>query len=139
MAHGNGDCGCRPLVAYLRKDDADHNWAVQQFKRLRQPLHTCDAVLSEALFLLQQTRTGIEPLIALLERNVVTTGFDLPSELPSIARLLRRYKDVPMSLADACLVRMSEMLPDTAVLTLDGDFLIYRKHGRNTIPLIYPD
>ena len=128
-----------PLVAYLRKDDADHDWAVEHFKEIPPPLRTCDAALSEAMFLLHQTRTGIEPLVALLERRLVIADFIFNAELSSIARLLRRYKDVPMSLADACLVRMSELLADSAVFTLDSDFRIYRKHGRNAIPLIYPD
>ena len=127
-----------PLVAYLRKDDADHAWAVERFKELRPPLRTCDAALSEAFFLLLQTRTGIEPLVALLERRLVVADFALDAELSSVARLLRRYKNVPMSLADACLVRMSELLADSAVFTLDSDFRIYRKHGRNSIPLIFP-
>jgi uncharacterized protein len=128
-----------PLVAYLRKDDTDHDWAVDRFKELQPPLRTCDAALSEAFFLLQQTRTGIGPLVALLERRLVVADFALNAELPSIARLLRRYKDVPMSLADACLVRMSERLAESAVFTLDSDFRIYRRHRRNVIALIFPD
>jgi hypothetical protein len=41
-----------------------------------------------------------------------------------------------MSLADACLVRLSELRADSEVMTLDGDFTIYRRHGRQVIPLI---
>ena len=93
---------------------------MERFKELRPPLRTCDAALSEAFFLLQQTRTGIEPLVALLERRLVVADFVLDAELSSIARLLRRYKDVPMSLADACLVRMSELLVESAMFTLDS-------------------
>ena len=103
------------------------------------PLRTCDAALSEAMFLLQQTRTGIGPLLELLERGVVIPEFNVRAELPTLLRLLRRYKDVPMSLADSCLVRMAELFADSSVFTLDSDFRIYRKHGRQSIPLIYPD
>lgn len=51
---------------------------------------------------------------------------------------MRRYADVPMSLADACLVRMSELSDDASVLTLDSDFRIYRRLGRQAIPLLTP-
>jgi len=95
--------------------------------------------LSEAFFLLQQTHDGSEQLLALLERGLVVPDFDLVTELPAIAQLLRRYQSVPMSLADACLVRMSEQERDATIFTLDSDFKIYRRHGRQAIPLIYPE
>jgi hypothetical protein len=43
-----------------------------------------------------------------------------------------------MDLADACLVRMSEMHADCVVWTPDSDFRVYRRHGRQTIPLLAP-
>ncbi|MBI2926137.1 MAG: PIN domain-containing protein [Verrucomicrobia bacterium] len=128
-----------PLVAYLKKDDADHPWAVEQFKRFRVPLHTCDAVLSEAFFLLQQTRNGARQLLALLERGIVVPSFALATELPAVGQLMRRYEDVPMALADARLVRMAELASQSTVFTLDSDFRIYRKDRRQIIPLIYPE
>ena len=103
------------------------------------PLLTCDAALSEAFFLLQQTHSGSEQLLALLERGIVVPDFDLAAELPTIAHLLRRYQNVPMSLADACLVRMAERERDAFVFTLDSDFKVYRRNGRQTIPLIFPE
>jgi len=94
--------------------------------------------LSEALFLLEQTRSGVGPLLELLDRGVVVPAFNLRAELPAVLRLLRRYKDVPMSLADACLVRMAEQFEASSVFTLDSDFRIYRQHRHQSIPLIYP-
>lgn len=128
-----------PLVAYLKRDDKDHDWAVEVFHRLTGALQTCDAALSEAFFLLQQTHGGTDKLLALLERGLVIPEFDLAAELPAVGQLLRRYESVPMSLADACLVRMAELHRDAAVLTLDSDFRIYRKHRRQAIALICPD
>jgi predicted nucleic acid-binding protein len=128
-----------PLVAYLKRDDKDHDWATDVFQRRTGPLRTCDAALGEAFFLLRQTHGGTEKLLALLERGLVMPDFNLAAELPAIGQLLRRYESVPMSLADACLVRMAEMHRDAAVFTLDSDFRIYRKHRRQIIPLIYPD
>ncbi len=51
---------------------------------------------------------------------------------------MQRYADQPMSFADACLVRMTELHPDSMLITLDGDFRVYRRHGRQAIPLATP-
>jgi uncharacterized protein len=128
-----------PLVAYLKHDDNDHDWAEEVFRRLTNPLLTCEAALSEAFFLLQQTHGGAEKLLGLLERGIVIPNFNLFDELAAVGQLLRRYENVPMSLADACLVRMVELHHDATVLTLDSDFQIYRKNRRHPITLIYPD
>jgi predicted nucleic acid-binding protein len=82
---------------------------------------------------------GTEKLLGLLERGVVVPDFILASELPAVTHLLRRYQSVPMSLADACLVRMAELQRDSAVFTLDSDFRIYRKNRRQAIRLICPE
>ena len=128
-----------PLVAYLKRDEKDHDWAKGVFERVASPLLTCDAALSEAFFLLQQTHGGTSKLLALLERGLVISDFHLGSELPALGQLLRRYENVPMSLADACLVRMAELHRNAVVFTIDNDFRIYRKHRRHRIPMIYPD
>ncbi len=128
-----------PLVAYLKRDDKDHEWAADVFQRLTSPLRTCDAALSEAFFLLQRTHGGADRLLELLERRLVIPDFSLVAELRAVGQLLLRYQSVPMSLADACLVRMAELHHDAFVLTLDSDFRIYRKHRRQQIPLIHPD
>ena len=52
---------------------------------------------------------------------------------------MQRYESVPMSLADACLVRMSEIYTDTSILTLDSDFRIYRQYKNQVIPVIMPE
>ena len=111
-----------PLVADLKRDDKDHAWAVDVFRRLISPLLTCDAALSEAFFLLQRTHGGTDRLLELLERGLVIPDFSLITELRPVGQLLRRYQSVPMSLADACLVRMAELHHGAFVLTLDGDF-----------------
>ena len=64
--------------------------------------------------------------------------FDLNDDLEAVLKLLQKYADVPMSLADACLVRMSETLSDTFLLTTDSDFRIYRRHSRQVIPCVMP-
>jgi len=104
--------------------------------RLAPPWKTCEAVLSEAFHLLGQR--GQPALTGLLRRGAVRPAFDLADELDRVLDLVRKYANVPMSLADACLVRMSEMLSDPVILTTDADFRIYRRHGRQVVPCMTP-
>lgn len=128
-----------PLVAFLNRRDTWHDWSVEQFGQIRPPLLTCEAVLSEAAFLLRQDVRGVEGILALVERGLVTTShWRLDDEAEPLRRLMKRYANVPMSLADACLVRMTETRAGVTVLTLDRDFRVYRRLGRQTIPLITP-
>ena len=122
-----------PLVAFLNRRDRYHKWASAQWERCAPPLLTCEAVLAEACFLLRNTDGGSRSVIELVKRGVVAVAFDLEAEAGPIARLMTRYADVPMSLADACLVRMTELQEDSLVLTADRDFLVYRRHGRQTV------
>jgi predicted nucleic acid-binding protein len=127
-----------PIVALLSESDRWHAWAKEQFAALRAPLRTCESVLAEASYLLGGGGRTIDGLFGLLERSVLVVEFRLAAEHRTLRTLMRRYADVPMSLADACLVRMSELADDASVLTLDGDFRVYRRLGRQTIPLIAP-
>lgn len=103
------------------------------------PLLTCEAVLSEACFLLRRQRNGPEAVLALVEEGPIAASFPLQDEAGSIKKLLARYADMPISLADACLVRMAERTSGSTLLTIDSDFTIYRMHGRQVIPIIIPD
>jgi predicted nucleic acid-binding protein len=99
---------------------------------------TCEAVVSEACFLLRSTQTGVAAVMQMIERNIISLPFRLDDNLHSVKKLLSKYQSVPMSLADACLVRMSEIEKNCQVLTIDSDFKLYRKHGRRVIPIIMP-
>jgi predicted nucleic acid-binding protein len=127
-----------PLVAFLSEGDAHHDWATKQWQLARPPMVTCDAVIAEAVFLLQRERRPTEGIFKLVERGVIQLDFSLGAEAEAIAVLVERYSKVPMSLADACLVRMSETHSDARVFTLDRDFLVYRRQRRQVIPLIAP-
>jgi uncharacterized protein len=124
------------IVALLSRSDQHHKWAVSQAQRLPPPWQTCDAVLSEAFYLLG--RPGRPALISLLARSAATPAFALAENLVAVLKLLQKYANVPMSLADACLVRMTEIVAEPLLLTTDGDFCIYRRHGRQTVPCILP-
>jgi predicted nucleic acid-binding protein len=124
------------IVALLSRDDAHRGWALAQAPQLGHPWATCEAVLSESFHLLG--KPGQPKLAALLQRGVVVPGFDLGDELHPILDLMDKYADVPMSLADACLVRMTETRADPVVVTTDTDFRVYRRHSRQVIPCLMP-
>ena len=127
-----------PLVAFLNRRDRYHEWSKDIFAELVPPVLSCEAVLSEACFLLRNTRGGGEAVLRLVDRGLVKLPFRLEADAAPVRRLLSRYADVPMSLADACLVRMSEQISGSVLLTLDRDFKLYRKHSRNVIPTRMP-
>jgi predicted nucleic acid-binding protein len=128
-----------PLVTFLAAGLTHHAWVCAHWQRFRPPLMTCEAVLTEAAFLLKREGCETDPLLALLERGVLRVGLEIEDQLPDLRALLRRYRDRPMSLADACLVRLAELHPGGIVFTLDADFRIYRRHGNKVIPVLMPD
>jgi predicted nucleic acid-binding protein len=127
-----------PLVAFLDEREAHHAWVVDQFRSLAPPFLTCEPVLTEAFYLVSRLRNGSRRFFELLATSVVSVEFAMMAEREALATLVRKYADLPMSLADACLVRMAEINADSTVFTLDHHFRIYRKHGRQLIPTIMP-
>jgi uncharacterized protein len=128
-----------PLVALLNGRDKHHQWARLQWSQAAPPLLTCEPVLSEACFLLRAASGGSEAIVELLRRHVVEVAFHLEDQVEAVGRLIRKYANVPMSLADGCLIRMAEIFPESAILTLDRDFRLYRKGGRHVVPVIMPE
>lgn len=128
-----------PIVAFLDADDQYHGWAIAQFARLRPPLLTCEAVLTETCFLVGRGGGDESGVIELVDRGVLSVVQLFDAEAAPIARLMRRYEKVPMSLADACLVRLIELTSQATLFTVDSDFKIYRQKGRRVIPLLAPE
>jgi uncharacterized protein len=126
------------LVAAINSRDRYHQWAKTELNKVKAPILTCEAVITEACFLLQNLYAGEDSIFGLLRDNLLTISFHLEDEIVSINELMNRYQSVPMSFADACLVRMSELYLDSIVLTLDSDFMIYRKNRNQVISLIIP-
>ena len=127
-----------PWVALLCRDDRYHDWAKQQFACHPGPFLTCEAVVAETCFLLARAGLDSSRALALVERGVVQVGMALSQQVAAVSALYRRYGNLPASLADACLVRMSELYEPSSVLTLNSDFHIYRRHGRKVVPTICP-
>ncbi len=127
-----------PLVALLDRSDLHHNWAVQSFKHIRSPLLTCEAVMAETMHLLRKLPPSLKTLSIWHGDGLIRCSFDFQEQAPTVWKLLAKYADTPMDFADACVVRMAEILPDPRVWTTDTDFLIYRRNARSIIPLLAP-
>jgi predicted nucleic acid-binding protein len=124
------------LMALVRRDDNHHPWALELSGRFPAPWRTCEAVLSETFFL---AGSAVRHKIAeALRRNLLVTDFSLATEQESVLTMMEKYADMPMSLADACLVRMTEILPDPVILSTDTDFHVYRRHSRQVVPCSMP-
>ena len=124
------------LVAPLSERDENHHGAIEQAPRLPPPWITCEAVLSETIRLLGPQ--GIGALASLLRRGALICRYRFADDTDAVLRLLEKYTDVPMSFADACLVRMTETLDRPMLLTTDAGFRIYRRHGRQAVPCVLP-
>lgn len=128
-----------PLVALLDRRDAYHAWAKAQLESVDPPLYTCEAVLTEACFLVSHLPGGPQAVLDLVGQGLLTVGLSLAEEIVSVKRLQMRYADLPMALADACMVRLAELNRGSVLLTCDGDFRTYRMDRRSEIPIIIPN
>ena len=124
------------LVALINRRDTEHHWATAQAATFPRPWKTCEPAVSEAFYILGQSNA--QGLLVLLKRRSLICAFQIAENLDEVIGLLEKYTNVPMSLADACLVRMTEIFSDPMLLTTDSDFRIYRRHSRQTIPAVMP-
>ncbi len=124
------------LVALLDPRDQHHAWAREAVALLPLPWVTCEAAVVEAFFLLAQPEAA--RLCRLLRDGRLRVTYGLQNEGKPVLDLMDKYAGVPMSLADACLVRMTETLPQPLVVTTDSDFKIYRRHSRQVVPCLMP-
>lgn len=127
-----------PLVAYLDIRQEHHRWVTRQFARIDQPLITCEAVLTEACFLLASFPRAIEMIAKYLREGVVHCEFTFGEKHERVFALMEQYRNVPMSFADACVFCMAEANNGSRIFTLDSDFHIYRLRDRKPVPLIIP-
>jgi predicted nucleic acid-binding protein len=127
-----------PLIAFLSFTDEHHGWAVEQFGRQHPPFFTCEAVLSEAQLLLARCDADPLTVLELVQRGVLDLAFNVADEVERLLQLQRSYRDLPMSLAHACLVRMTELSECSRVFTTDSHFRIFRRNRRQVIPLLAP-
>ena len=124
-----------PLIAALNRDDDYHRWALDTIERLGPPFHTCPEAMAEAAAMTGQPAAIVE----MIHAGEIVLAFDLGEQTASVLALLKKYADRSMDLADACIVRMTELTRDCQVVTLDrADFSVYRRNGRDFIPMLAP-
>lgn len=127
-----------PLVALLNQRDQHHDWARATAAQLDSPLHTCEAVLAEAHYLLSRLHDGSRRLNELVASGRMDLSYQYTAHSHRVHQLMGKYASVPMSFADACLVALSETVRDPLVFTLDGDFAIYRRKRNRPLDLLIP-
>lgn len=130
---GIGDTGF--FVAFLNRRDQHHVWAVSVANNITEPLLTCEAVLAETAF-----HVGSSDLtLQLIEDGMCKLSFEVAEHQTELSQLAKKYDDRNPDLADLCLIRMSEIYKKLPVITTDiKDFSVYRKNGKEKIPLIFP-
>ncbi len=127
-----------PLVALLNRGDEHYAWMIEQSRNLKPPFYCCEAVIAEAHYLLARYPAGNRRLNQLITSGKIDLSFSYVDHTAEVHRLMEKYENVPMSFADACIVRLAEVHRQNRVLTLDGDFKIYRKHRNRPLELIFP-
>jgi len=127
-----------PIVALLDRNERYHQKSMAAIQELRKPLATCEAVIAEACYLLRDLSGASETVIENVEKGVFQIALTLPKSAAAVRRILRKYRDLPIDFADACLIRMAEELNTCEILTLDSDFDIYRWNRTRSFQLLIP-
>jgi len=122
------------LIAFLDRNDPYHSWAVSVAGQIETPLLTCEPVLAEAAF----HRQSVDAILQMIRLRMLELAFDCSAHLKQLSELALRYEDRKPDLADLCLIRMSELYPKHVVVTVDGDFRVYRRNKRESIPILSP-
>ena len=124
------------IVALLDRDERRHLQCVEVVSDIVGPLATCEAVIAESCYLLRRTHGAPEAVIRNVANGVFQTPVRLVDQTASIEKLLKKYRNVPMDLADACLVDLADQIDTGQILTLDSDFGIYRWRSRRKFELM---
>src|SRR5687768_7847530 len=127
-----------PRVAFLDRAERNKAWAVERVRDPAAAMLVCAPGLAEAMHLLSRLPKAQDVLLGLVEQGALQVAFHVAEHIPELRALRRKYADRPMSLADACIVRMAELFERHRIFTLDSDFSVYRKHGREALEMIVP-
>jgi predicted nucleic acid-binding protein len=124
-----------PLIASLNARDAHHSWACETLRSLGPPFYSCPEAMAEAAAMTGRPSAIVE----MIHAGEIVLTFDLSEQTAGVLSLLKKYRDYEMDLADACIIRMTELMRDSRVITVDReDFAVYRRNGRQLIPVIVP-
>jgi predicted nucleic acid-binding protein len=124
------------LIAALDKGDSHHAWAKEVVWREPPPWFVCEPVLAEIAASIGTAAPVLEMLIA----GDLEIAFELKANETELLALVKKYRDQKMDLADACVVKMSELFDDSVIYTVDRkDFSVYRRHGNRALRCIFPE
>lgn len=126
------------IYALLNKRESKHEECLRVFRELYRPIVTCEAVIVESCFLLSKHPRGIEVLLSNVRSGLFGIPFRIAKSSLEVLDLLRKYRDIPASFADACLIAMANELDIGDILTLDGDFKHYRWRRNRAFNLLIP-
>jgi len=114
------------IVALLDRSERRHARCVTIMEGFERPLVTCEAVIAESFYLLRGLPGAAETVLQNVERGVFQLPFQLSRSAAPVRTIMRKYRDLPADFADACLIQLAEELNTGDILTLDGDFQLYR-------------
>jgi predicted nucleic acid-binding protein len=124
-----------PLIAALNRKDTHHRWARETLQRIGPPFYSCPEAMTEAAAMTGRPAAIVE----MIRADEIILAFDLSAQTAAVLALLKKYEDREIDLADACIIRMTELMRDCQVITVDrDDFASYRRNGRDFIPVIVP-
>jgi predicted nucleic acid-binding protein len=119
-----------PIVAMLDRSDYYHQQCSELIATLDAPLVTCEAVIAEACYLLRRLKGAASAVLENVDRGNFLIPYRVTGRAAHIGKLMKKYANVPMDFADACLADIACQLGSGRIWTLDSDFQIFR-WGRN--------
>lgn len=127
-----------PIIAFFNRRDVYHDWAKAVFASLGGPPTSCEAVFTEVCWHLRESPEAVARVMEMPARGDLLLYPVASVEGVALAGLVRKFGK-RMDLADASIVRLSELFPKARVITTDlEDFGIYRRNRSDPIPLIHP-
>ena len=122
--------GTGVIVALLDRSEKAYRASAEAIHRAVWPLITCEAVIAESCYLLRKFPGAPEAILDNVVAGIFQIPFQISKEAAGIKRILRKYQDRKIDLADACLIRLADEFETADILTLDNDFKFYR-WGKN--------
>ena len=126
------------LIALYDQSDFYHTRCLRTYESLDRPLVTCEAVITESIYMLRYVSGAAEALLASIECGALEIGFRLSEAAGKVQAILRKYRDTPADFADACLIAMADELDTGDILTLDSDFVHYRWRRTRPFRMLIP-
>ena len=126
------------LIALYDQSDFYHTRCLRAYESFDRPLVTCEAVVTECVYMLRYVSGAAEALLASIEGGALEIGFRLSEAAGSINSIMKKYRDTPADIADACLIAMADELDTGDILTLDSDFTHYRWRKTRPFRMLIP-